>query len=56
MVGANSTNFLSYLCCRHESELIEDIVTQILRKLTSTYSLFHKDLVGINSQMDELVK
>ena len=54
MDGANSTNLLSYLHCRHESEVIEEIVGKILDKLNSRYSIDHKDLVGINSHMEKL--
>ena len=49
-----STNLLSYLHCRHESKVIEEIVGKILDKLNSRYSIDHKDLVGINSHMEKL--
>jgi hypothetical protein len=55
MDGTNSTNLLSYLRCRHEAKVIEEIVGKIFGKLTSTYSIVDKDLVGINSRMEELV-
>ena len=55
MDGTNSTNLLSYLHCRHEAKVIEEIVGKIFGKLTSTYSVVDKDLVGINSHMEELV-
>ena len=55
MDGANSTDLLSYLHCRHESKVIEEIVGKISGKLTFTYSIVDKDLVGINSRMEELV-
>ena len=31
------------------------MVREILGKLNSTYSVVHKDLVGINSRMEEMV-
>ena len=55
MIAVNSINLWSYLHCRHESKVIEEMVGKILGNLTSTYSIFHKDLVGINSRMEELV-
>ena len=55
MAFANSTKLLSYVRCRHEAKVVEEIVGKILDKLTSTYSIVHKDFVGINSRMEELV-
>ena len=55
MAFANSTKLLSYVRCRHEAKVVEEIVGKILDKLTSTYSIVHKDFVGINSRMKELV-
>ena len=55
MITVNSINLWSYFHCRHESKVIEEMVGKILGNLTSTYSIFHKDLVGINSRMEELV-
>ena len=46
---------LSYVRCRHEANVVEEIVRKISNKLISTYSIVHKDLVGINSHMGELV-
>ncbi|XP_050277142.1 disease resistance protein Roq1-like [Quercus robur] len=40
---------------KHEAKVVEEIVGKILDKLTSTYSIVHKDFVGINSRMEELV-
>ena len=53
MAFANSTKLLSYVRCRHEAKVVEEIVGKILDKLTSTYSIVHKDFVGINSRMEE---
>ncbi|KAK8633090.1 hypothetical protein V6N13_013944 [Hibiscus sabdariffa] len=39
---------------RHESELIGDIVRKISIKLCQTYPVFHDELVGINSRLEEL--
>nr|XP_023882252.1 TMV resistance protein N-like [Quercus suber] len=39
----------------HEAKVIEEMVRKILGKLYSTYSDVHKDLVGINSRMEEMV-
>ncbi|GMY32374.1 TMV resistance protein N-like [Fagus crenata] len=39
---------------QHESKVIEEIVGKISSKLTSTYSIVDKDLVGINSRREEL--
>jgi hypothetical protein len=55
MDGANSTNLLSYLHCRYESEVIKEIVGEICGKLASTCSIVDKDLVGINPRKEELV-
>ena len=55
MAFANSTKLLSYVRCRHEAKVVEEIVRKISNKLISTYSIVHKDLVGINSRMGELV-
>ena len=46
---------LSYVCCRHEANVVGEIVREISNKLISTYSIVHKDFVGINSRMEELV-
>jgi hypothetical protein len=50
-----STNLMSYLHCRHESKVIKEMVENISRKLASRYLTVHKDLVGIDSRMEELV-
>lgn len=55
MAFANSTKLLSYICCRHEANVVEEIVRKISNKLISTCSIVHKDFVGINSRMEELV-
>ena len=57
MESSNSTptNLLSYLRCRYQSKVIEEIVRKILGKLNSTSSIVPNDLVGINSRMEKLV-
>ncbi|XP_075657366.1 disease resistance protein Roq1-like [Castanea sativa] len=40
---------------KHEANVVEEIVRKISNKLISTYSIVHKDFVGINSRMEELV-
>ena len=57
MESSNSTptNLLSYLRCRYEAKVIEEIVGEILGKLNSTSSIVPNDLVGINSRMEKLV-
>nr|XP_023897159.1 disease resistance-like protein DSC1 [Quercus suber] len=57
MESSNSTptNILSYLRCRYQSKVIEEIVREILGKLISTSSIVPNDLVGINSRMEKLV-
>ena len=54
MTYADSTKLLFYLRSRQESTIIEEIVGKILSELNSTYSSFHKDLVGINSRVEEM--
>ena len=49
------TNLLSYLRCRYEAKVIEEIVGEILGKLNSTSSIVPNDLVGINSRMEKIV-
>ncbi|XP_039059055.1 TMV resistance protein N-like [Hibiscus syriacus] len=39
---------------RHESEFIGDIVRKISAKLCQTYPVFHDELVGISSRLEEL--
>ena len=46
---------MSYFHCRHDANVVVEIVRKIPNKLISTYSIVHKDLVGINSRMEELV-
>nr|XP_023876177.1 TMV resistance protein N-like [Quercus suber] len=41
---------------KHEANVVEEIVRKISNKLISAYPILHKDLVGINSCMEELVK
>ena len=57
MESSNSTptNLLSYLRCRCEAKVIEEIVGEILGKLNSTSSIVPNDLVGINSRMEKIV-
>ena len=57
MESSNSTptNLSSYLRCRYQSKVIEEIVREILGKLNSTSSVVPTDLVGINSRMEDLV-
>ena len=43
-----------YLLHRHESELVQHIVDVILQKVSSKFSSVTKDLVGIDSLVDEL--
>jgi hypothetical protein len=45
---------LFYLLHRHESELVQHIVDVILQKVSSKFSSVTKDLVGIDSLVDEL--
>ncbi|XP_075657271.1 TMV resistance protein N-like isoform X2 [Castanea sativa] len=40
---------------KHEANVVEEIVRKISNKLISTYSIVHKDFVGIDSRMEELV-
>ncbi|KAL4639464.1 hypothetical protein ACB092_03G220500 [Castanea dentata] len=40
---------------KHEANVVEEIVRKISNKLISTYSIVHKDVVGINSRMEKLV-
>ncbi|KAL4639457.1 hypothetical protein ACB092_03G219900 [Castanea dentata] len=40
---------------KHEANVVEEIVRKISNKLISTCSIVHKDFVGINSRMEELV-
>ena len=46
---------LSYVRCRHEANVVEEIVRKISNKLISTYSIVHKNFFGIESRMEELV-
>ncbi|GMY37550.1 disease resistance protein RUN1-like isoform X2 [Fagus crenata] len=40
---------------KHESKVIEEMVRKILGRLNSTFSIVHKDLVGIESRLEEMV-
>ncbi|XP_050278374.1 TMV resistance protein N-like [Quercus robur] len=40
---------------KHEANVVEEIVRKISNKLISTYLIVHKDFVGTNSRMEELV-
>ena len=46
---------MSYVRCRHEANVVEEIVRKISNKLISTTSIVHKDFFGINSRVEELV-
>ena len=47
--------YLISLLCRHESEFIQDIVKMILNKLSYTFLKGTKDLVGIDSRVEDLL-
>ena len=55
MIGLGITLLLFYLFHKHESEFIEHIVKVILLKITSKFSSVTKNLVGIDSPLDELI-
>ncbi|KAL4639462.1 hypothetical protein ACB092_03G220300 [Castanea dentata] len=40
---------------KHEAKVVDELVRKILDNLNSTYSIVHKDFVGINSRMEELL-
>ena len=44
-----------YLICRHESEFIQHIVEKMMKKLSSKFSRINKNLIGIESIMEELI-
>ena len=44
-----------YLICRHESEFIQDIVENMMKKLSLKFSRINKNLVGIESVVEELI-
>ena len=44
-----------YLLCRHESEFIQHIVEQMMKKLNSEFSRINKNLIGIESIVEELI-
>ena len=44
-----------YLICRHESEFIQHIVEKMMKKLSSKFSRINKNLIGIESVMEELI-
>ena len=46
---------MSYVRCRHEANVVEEIVRTISNKLISTYSIVHKNFVGIESRMEKLM-
>lgn len=49
-------DFYCYLLCRHESEVVEEIVQSLFNKLRYSFSSSAKCLVGIDSQVDEVVR
>ena len=44
-----------YLICRHESEFIQHIVEKMMKKLSSKSTRINKNLIGIESIMEELI-
>ena len=44
-----------YLICRHESEFIQHIVEKMMKKLSSKFPRINKNLIGIESIMEELI-
>ena len=44
-----------YLICRHESEFIQHIIEEMMKKLSLKFSRINKNLIGIESIMEELI-
>ena len=44
-----------YLICRSESEFIQNIVGKMMKKLSSKFSRINKNLIGIESIVEELI-
>ena len=44
-----------YLICSHESEFIQEIVEEMMKKLSSKFPIINKNLIGMESIMEELI-